>query len=287
MSSAGAALVLRLARAMPLRLLARRELVRTSGGAALVAATMTLVAGAALDALGTEDPRRTIAAVLGVVIALGPSALASRRRRTERALTRLAELLPGSSRPGLIRRLLLERTSRLTGMNIDPSTQITLLCLASRALRTAGFVDDAQTLVRSIDETRLESGARAAVRFERAAIALGRGEIEAADALLAGDDAATVALRALSHAVQGGADQALDCLERGAFERESGVIASAARAHAFVSMGRDDEARRVLGELVASHGLAALTWALRPVGPATDQARSLLALGVTNENESA
>ena len=48
-------------------------------------------------------------------------------------------------------------------------------------------------------------------------------------------------------------------------------------AHAFASMGRDDDARALLQSVASRAGGGALAQAIRPVGPATDIAREVIA----------
>ncbi|MAQ17881.1 MAG: hypothetical protein CMN30_24175, partial [Sandaracinus sp.] len=86
------------------------------------------------------------------------------------------------------------------------------------------------------------------------------------------------ASEALLHAVQGGADQALTIANE---ERDADAALGASydivRAHALASKGDDEGAKAALRRVERVAGAPGLQRAIRPVGPATDLARALLA----------
>jgi len=53
-------------------------------------------------------------------------------------------------------------------------------------------------------------------------------------------------------------------------------------AHALAAEGDEDAARELLTELVARSGIGGLSLALRPVGPATDLARAVVATHIAS-----
>lgn len=267
---------LRIVRGVPLRYVEGRERLRVSLGSAFVAIPLALV----LAALRVPGP---FACALALLISLLPAWASARLHRHARAVTGLARSLARAARPGEARALLLARLEVLPAGTPTSAEHAELVALAASSLRRAGFVEDAHRAVHALDVEALAAESRSRVVFERAAVALVRGDLELAEQELARDASAHPALRALTHAVQGGADQALTLLEQGDFQGESGVIALAARIHVLASMGRDEDAEQSLAEMLAAHGLGALSWVLRPVGPATDRARSRFRVGPSGD----
>jgi hypothetical protein len=99
-----------------------------------------------------------------------------------------------------------------------------------------------------------------------------------------GDDALTARwleiTRALLFAIEGSTEKAMrivgtedDTGDEDAFRAMHAIV----RAHVHACLGDDDAAREDLVHARALAGVVALTRAIRPVGPATDLARALLA----------
>lgn len=244
----------------------------------MTAFVATAVGIPAASAAGVSFARaHVLGACTGLVVAGALATLSTSRRRHERAALRLVELLPESHVPGRVHRALERRLAILRAARTHrglPALEVA----AIRALRLAGLREPARALADRVDPSPLGPELREAWTYDRALLRIRDGAYEAAEALLEGAIAGPLlALRALVHSLQGGADQALAVLEHlGALEPEPRLLAGIARGHALASMGKDDEAKKILGALVAEHGVGALAHALRPIGPATDLARALL-----------
>lgn len=276
LSIVSAAFVLRVMRRLPFDLFDPREIVTTGLGAAAVSSLATAVVHAVAE---PRSPLGDLACVFaGVSLSLVPTIAVARRRAWERGVAQLTTLLSRARRPGRIRILLVQRCATVLAARTPTESEHTALLDACAALRTHGFTEDARLLVDAMTRQSSQSSLSERLVFEAASLAMSRGDLEAADALLEAPVEGTRALRALSHAVQGGADQALLLLATGDYQGEAGVISEVARAHALASMDRSPEARIVFNDIQARHGASALTWAMRPVGPATALALDQLTL---------
>jgi len=92
------------------------------------------------------------------------------------------------------------------------------------------------------------------------------------------------ATEALLHAVQGGADQALKIAnEASDADAALGASYEIVRAHALASKGDEEGAKAALRKVEGVAGAPGLQRAVKPVGPATDIARSMLVAGMQPE----
>lgn len=272
---------LRVAWALPTRWIGLRATVRASFGAGLVAYCLAAAAIPLASVLGypTESAER-IGASFAFVFATLLGASVATRRRHERAALRLIEILPSSQSPAYVHAALVERLARLRASHRpeEPTCLAALEVAAVRAMRLSGLREPCERLASTISTEKLSPPLRDALLYDRALLRLREGDFEGAEPLLDdADQGPRRSLRALAHALQGGADQALALLDASRpTEPEPRLLAGVARGHALASMGREDETRELLRSLVAEHGVSAFTHLLRPVGPATDIARSLL-----------
>lgn len=290
LAAMGAALVsviaLRIARGVPMPWVGARATLRSAFGTFVVGFSLAALAIPAASLLGwPTDAAERLGALVGFSGATLLGVLIAMHRRDERTALRLIEILPSAHAPAHVHRALVERLAdldaRCTG---SEARRVRALEVAAvRAMRLSGLREPSLRLAESLANTELPEPLRDALLYDRALLRLRDGDYEGAVPLL--DDAHAgprLSLRAFAHALQGGADQALELLDRALpVEPEPRLIAGVARGHALAAMGRDDETRQVLQALVEEHGVSAFTHLLRPVGPATEHARALL--GRTSE----
>lgn len=272
---------LRLSRGIPLRWVGARAIVRSALGTFVVAFVVTaaLVPALSLAALPLSEAS-PLAGSIGLLFGASLGLVVALQRRDERTALRLIEILPTSHAPASILGVLMPRLAELRRRE-RPGARCRALAIevaAVRAMRLAGLRGPCSELAESIPEAELPEPLRDALRYDRALLRLRDGDYEGAEPLV--DDALAgqrLSLRALTHALQGGADRALELLACSVpAEPEPRLIAGVARSHALASMGRDEETELLLQELVREYGVSAFTHLLRPVGPATDIARGLI-----------
>ncbi len=249
--------------------------------------------GVALLALEQADapPATTSLAAALVALAFGTLLAVSRARR-DRALRGLHILCAQLAMPfhredagGRVDQALTRALTR------SPREHALLTLFAAGSLTRHGFAEVARKHLLAADEALPEPPQRALRQQLEAMAFLHEGKLEDAEARLNTAPSPTTpevdawvdATKALCHVVSGGVEAAL-----GLIESEASVALAAAdpalflqhqtvRAHALACQGEDDQASAALAELLARSGPAALSLALRPVGPATDLARALLA----------
>ncbi len=248
--------------------------------AAIGTALVTFFVGA----LATLLVETKIAAALGAGVGGLLMMLSARRSRHFRGVALLAWRVTQSATRERATAVLNGRL-RVLARSLHPKEYAELAHLASVPLTAIGEWDAAGEHLGAINVDALEEGERARMRQGIATIKLQAGDLEGAQETI---DAVQrpaeerveewlVALEALLHAVQGGADQALE-LARSAPKEEGALKATydVVRAHAFASMGKDERARKALEAVREVAGAEGLQRAVRPVGPATDLAREML-----------
>jgi predicted RNA polymerase sigma factor len=150
----------------------------------------------------------------------------------------------------------------------------------------------ARRTLERVDGTKLSPSLHAKHAQVLATVCLELGELERAEAVLrdardSEDDPLTTRwlriTRALLFAVQGGTESAIalvgeedDDEDDPAFRASNEIV----RAHVHACLGRENEARHALEQARELAGVTALTRAIRPVGPATELARLMLARDV-------
>lgn len=245
--------------------------VRAALGAALVAFVGSGLAAGLLPA--------PVAGTVGFVLATLLALVAARRRRGARGLAVLALRLadPGAARTA--RGLLLRRARRLGRRSAEAHLAEGLAI--GLHLSAAGDAAQAEAVLTASADREGPAPLRAAVLLELAELRLRRSDFEGArDALNAAPPAAdTRPRRALLEAhvaaVLGDVEGALAGERTAAIPQGLAAAWCVVRAHALACRGDDAGARHALEEAQRRGGDGALQRALRPVGPATDLARTM------------
>lgn len=262
---------------VPLTLFSFAMSLRAAIGSALV----TFFTGA----LATLILPIQIAAALGAGVGGLLMLLSARRSRHFRGVALLAWRVTHEATRERAKTVL-DAKLRHLAKRVPPAEYAELAHFASVPLTAIGEWKAAGEHLGAIDVDALEPSERARTRQGIATIKLQAGDLEGAqDAIDAIERPAeerveewVLALEALLIAVQGGADRALEMArkaptEEGALKATWDVV----RAHAFASMGKEKRARAALDAVRNVAGDQGLERAVRPVGPATDLAREMLA----------
>ncbi|HJL01832.1 MAG TPA: hypothetical protein RMH85_11515 [Polyangiaceae bacterium LLY-WYZ-15_(1-7)] len=249
--------------------------------AAIGAALTTFFLGAALTLVTTGPRAAAIAAAFGGTFML----LSARRARHLRGVALLSY---GITQPDArdAARAALDRKLAHCARRLPASHYAELALFASVPLTAVGLWDDAQRHVEAVDVGQLEEASRPRVLQALATVRIQRGDLEGAQEAVdrverPAEEAVERWLGAtetLLLAVQGNVEETLARAE--AADRDDVAIAAAydvAKAHALACSGDDEGAKKALLAVRESAGKQALERALRPVGPATDLARALLA----------
>ena len=249
--------------------------------AAIGAALITFFVGA-LATLVLDTPT---SAALGAGVGGLLMMLSARRSRHFRGVALLAwrvtqDATRERAKAGLDSKL------RHLAKSVPAAEYAELAHLASVPLTAIGEWAAAGEHLGAIDVDALEESERARTRQGIATIKLQAGDLEGAQATIAAVprpaeervEAWLSALEAILLAVQGNAEAALEIADAqapddGALKATYDVV----RAHAFASMGKERKARRALEAVREIAGDEGLQRAIRPVGPATDLAREMLA----------
>ena len=260
----------------PLTLFSWAMGLRAMFGAALVTGfaslILTMLLPAVLAGLG--------GGLLGLVLML----LSARRMRRARGIALLSWRLGDPTTREAAKAALVKAFDRIAHRE-PPSRQAGLVLLAAAPLSAIGEWDLLEENLDRIERAGLSPEVAARVIQALATCRLERGNLEATTELLEQLEDPPEALRgwlsvtrALVLAVQGGVEKADAAL--GNEEPADGALSAAhsvVRAHISACQGNDDEARDHLERVRANAGDQALQRALRPVGPATDLARAMLA----------
>ncbi len=282
----------------PLSALTTREVLSTALGPATAYVLTLLVTRLALGAAGADEVLALgIACFVGDVVALALVALSSFRTRLVGLLRVLAEDLGDPARKkasiALLDRVL--DAAKPSG-DANPEAYGQLVVHLAGVLVGANDHATAKRTLERVDGTKLSSSLHTKHAQCLATVCLELGDLERADEVLAAvvdpeDDPLTTrwlrVTRALLFAVQGGTERALALVseaeahtdERADDEDEPAFLASyeVVRAHVHACVGEDARARDALERARELAGVVALTRAIRPVGPATEIARTLLA----------
>lgn len=275
----------------PLSALTPREVLVTALGPAVAYGVTMLVLRLVLAATGTDaELASAIACFFGDVVALSLVALTSYRTRLVGLLRVLGEALhdPARKRESLASlERVLDAAKPQPGADVEPYGAL-VVHLAGVLVGVNDHAAARRTLER-VEGKALSASLHAKHAQCLATVCLETGDLERANEVLAavtdhGDDALTARwleiTRALLFAIDGGAEKAMqivgtedDTHDEDAFRAMNAIV----RAHVHACLGEDDAAREDLVHARTLAGVVALTRAIRPVGPATDLARALLA----------
>ncbi len=249
--------------------------------AGIGAALTTVVIGAFATLMVPAHIAASIAAAAGGALML----LGARRSRHLRGVALLAyRVTRESSREEGVR--LLSRKLKRLAKTLAPAKYAELALFASVPLTAVDEWEVAGEHLAAIDVTQLEGSLADRANQALATIRLEQSDFEGTQAIIdrvprPADAAVELwlgAMEALLLALQGGADKAL---EYAAAAPEDDVAIAAAydivRAHALASKGDQEGAKDALMSLCDRAGEEALERAVRPVGPATDLARAMIA----------
>lgn len=248
---------------------------RATIGAGLV----TLFAGLIPLVFATDQ----IAGVIGLVVGGGLMVLSARRSRHSRGTALLAYRLGAEATRDRARAYLIQRFEKLS---VPAAQHAQLASIAIGPLTALGLWRDAQIILERVAVDELDPTNRGRHLQALATCRLEGADLEGASEALAKVERPAepqvevwlVALEALLQAIQGNAEAALEACDANPAPESDALAASygIVRAHALACMGQDEDAKRVLNEVVSRAGHAALERAIRPVGPASDIARSML-----------
>lgn len=250
---------------------------RVTVGAGLV----TLLAG--LISLIAFEPQ--VASLIGLGVGAMLTLLSARRLRHTRGTALLAYRLTQEPTREEARKVLRKRFERYSRGSLSATDHARLAPVAVLPLSGLGSWDDALAILRGVDRSQLghldaaRHGQALATclmeqgHLEEAAEVIGELERPAASEI----ERWLVALEALLVAVQGGSEKALS-LAREHDDGEGALGASYAivRAHAHACDGNERACQRELDKVLELAGPDALIRAVRPLGPASDVARSMM-----------
>jgi len=248
--------------------------------ATLGAGLVTLMAG--LIPLVVVDD--LTAGLIGLVVGGLLMLLSARRSRHLRGIMLLSwRLASPLTRDEVVERL---RGRLASARRLGPESYAQLALVAAAPLSAVERWDEVLAALEGVTVESLPRALSERVTQARSMAQIARGDLEAATESLTrierpAEPAVERWLRAseaLLHAVQGGADQALTIANE---ERDADAALGASydivRAHALASKGDDEGAKAALRRVERVAGAPGLQRAIRPVGPATDLARALLA----------
>ncbi len=169
---------------------------------------------------------------------------------------------------------------------LGPVQYAPVALIASGPLSAVERWDDVLTALDGLSGSPLPKALAERVAQARSTAQLAVGDLEgASDSLQSIERPAEESVErwlraseALLHAVQGGADQALKIAnEAGDADAALGASYAIVRAHALASKGDAEGAKAALRQVEGVAGTTGLQRAVKPVGPATDIARAMLA----------